>query len=181
MQRAQVAPPRLRDPSARTTGSKHLPSIPSLGPGGHLALGEGETQVAPHCPTRAPRWPAPRAAPPYPASRSGEFHTSASLLQPREPVCQQPCRGVLPPGRTPAAVPGAPAALGLFSQSPSVFLGASYPQCSHPGRAHAGRAPSTAPSLPRRHSPLSAQVPASRSPRPRASRTFLRADILGLS
>jgi hypothetical protein len=144
-------------------------------------LGGGETQVAPHCPTRVPLWPGPRAAPPYPASRSGEFHTSASLLHPGSPCASNPAAGRCSPEGPQRRTPEHQPSLGLFSRSRIGSPGASYPQRSHSGRALAGPARSTAPSLPRRHSPLSAQVPASRSPRPRASRTFLRADILGLS
>jgi hypothetical protein len=45
-----VAPPRLRDPSARTTSSKHLSFIPSLGPGVHPGLGEGKPRSHPTAP-----------------------------------------------------------------------------------------------------------------------------------
>lgn len=162
---------RLQAPSIHSQSGSRWP--PGLGGGGNT----GRTPLPYQSPSLAG---APGCTPLPGLAERGISHLRLAPA-PREPVCQQPCRGVLPPGRTPAAIPGAPAALGLFSRSPSVFLGASYPQCSHLGRAHGGRAPSTAPSLPRRHSPLSAQVPASRSPRPRASRTFLRADILGLS
>lgn len=67
-------------------------SFPVWVPVSTWAWGRGNPGRTP-LPHQSPRWPAPRAAPPYPASWSGEFHTSASLLHPGSPCASNPAAG----------------------------------------------------------------------------------------
>lgn len=141
--------PSPRPQCPYTTSSKHLPSIPRLGPGGHLGLGgRGNTGRTP-LPHPSPLLVSAPGCIPLPGLAERDISHLRLAPAPRVPVCQQPCRGALQPGRSPAADPGAPAVPGVIlplpERVPTSLLPPTQPPRQGPRRSGSQHRPLPAP------------------------------------